>query len=338
MAEVIKNTDIDLSKALVFDAHLLKTFRACEEKYRLFDVEHVVTKDMKAAPSFGIAMHEGVADLRECKKAGMKFPEALEHSQKALLEAYKKHMPPEYTSEILQDDLRGPKNALRLFTGYAHHYEPMGLKFHQVEVPFAMLIGEVSVPDVKDGVVGSLETCLWVTRDAIMTGIMDCILEMQSTLFVNDLKTTGWNISEEWLEGFKMDQGLIGYTVAARELLGVDTHSAVVHAMWVKGEAKDPKRAKPLDEYFHTKELYWDDQQLEEWHSNTLCTIQKIAIAQATNQWQRDYGQNCGAFGGCEYRKLCSVTPKFRDKMKELEYTKGIWSPLEDERMTKLEG
>ena len=132
MAEIIKNTDIDLTKALVFDAHLLKTFRACEEKYRLFNEEHVVTKDMKAAPSFGIAMHEGVADLRECKKAGMKFDVALEHSQKALLEAYKKHMPTEYASEVMEDALRGPRNALRLFTGYAQHYEPMGLKFHQV--------------------------------------------------------------------------------------------------------------------------------------------------------------------------------------------------------------
>ena len=66
-----------------------------------------------------------------------------------------------------------------------------------------------------------------------------------------------------------MDQGLIGYTIAAKELLGVDTQYALIHGIWVQKEPKSEK-AKKLDEYFKTKEIYWADEQLQEWHRNTL--------------------------------------------------------------------
>lgn len=321
--ETIKNKDLDLSQAIVIDAHLLKTYRACEQKFNYFEIQHIVGKHRKAAPSFGIALHEGIAAYREAKKASMMFFDAMKTGAKALGDAYRKHMPQEAQQENFPDERRTLVNALRLFQGYCHHYEPMGYKNHYIEVPFAMYLGTIEVAGVK--------------KEVVYVGIIDAVLELHNTIGVNDIKSTGWTINESWLEGFRMDQGLLGYVVAARELLGIDTHHAMVHAIWVQKEAKDPKKAKPIDDYFRTKEIYWDDDQINEWHLNTLRTVERIERAKLEDKWIMDYGQNCGAFGGCDYRPLCSATPKIRQRLVDLDYMKAIWSPLEDERLQKLD-
>ena len=333
--EVLKNkTDIDLSKCLVYDAHLIKTFRACEEKFRLFEVEHIVGKQSKAAPAFGIAFHEGVASYRLNKKAGNSYQVSVAEAQNDFLKAYKKHMPPEALSEVMTDAKRSPANGLRILSGYMNHYEPIGTKWLHIEVPFALHLGTVKIPDLDLDNTWSG----WIEKDLIYVGIIDGVGELQGRIDVNDIKTTGMFANDAWLEGFKMDQGLLGYMVAAREVLGIDTHYASIHGVWVQGEPKDPKRAKPLDDYFMTKEIYWDDEQIAEWQANTLSTVTKIERAKAEANFDKDYGQNCGAFGGCPYRPLCSVTPKFRPQMVEMDYERKIWTPLEDERLQPVDG
>lgn len=321
--ELVTNAEIDISKAIIVDAHLLKTYRACQQKFNLFELLHVVAKARKAAPSFGIAMHEGIEHFRRAKMAGEKYPKAYQIGAEALLTAYKKYMPEENKMEVMQDDRRSPKNALRIFTGYCEHYEPVALKFLYVESPFALYLGRANTPSGP--------------KDVVYVGIIDAVFEMGGQIYVNDLKSTAWTISEHYLEGFKMDQGLLGYMVAARELLNVDTHQAIVHAMWIQAEAKDPKRAKPLDEYFRTKELYWEDSQIQEWHRNVIRTVEEIELKKVNGEWIMDFGQNCGAFGGCDYRAVCSAPPAIRAQLIKMEYEFGIWSPLEDERMQKLD-
>ena len=332
MADLIKNTDLDFSKALIFDAHLLKTFRACEEKYRLFNEEHVVSNFSSAAPAFGIAMHEGIAKYREEKRDGKTYEQAMKAGQLTLLEAYKKHMPPEMKSEIMEDAKRGPRNALRLFEGYCKHYEPMGFKWLHVEVPFALYLGKAQTPMLD--ITGKIYDMRDV--EVIYVGIIDGVHEYQGRMVTNDIKTTGWSINESFLDGFRLDQGLLGYTIAVRELLGIDTHYATIHAIWVQGEPKSGK-GKPLDEYFATKEIYWDDEQMAEWTQNTLSTIEDIQMKKATGKWVRDWGQNCGAFGGCSYRPICWTTPNFREQIIKNDFKRAIWTPLEDERLQEIE-
>ena len=329
MPDLIKNTDLDLTKCIVIDAHLLKTYSACNEKFNLFELQHLVAKGSKAAPAFGIAMHEGVAIFRSSKKAGIQYSPALELGMKALLEAYKKYMPTESLAEVKTDDKRSPANALRIFEGYCQHYESQALQFHHIEVPFAMHIGQICLPTARE---------VEEQRDVVYVGIIDAVVEMNSKIYVNDLKTTSWSINQNWLDGFQMDQGLIGYMLAARELLGVDTQNALVHGIWVQSPPKS-KSGKPLDEYFRTKELYWDKDQINEWHSNTLAKIQEIETKKANaGPWLKDFGQNCGAFGGCDYRPLCSATPNARQQLIDLNYIQARWTPLEDERLQKIEG
>ena len=323
--EVIKNltNEIDLSKALILDAHLIKTYRACEQKFYWFEELHVIGKGKSAAPGFGIAMHSGIEYYRRAKMAGLSYHESLKAGAEALQVSYRSAMPPENQQEVMQDDKRSLPNALRIYTGYVNHYEPFAYKFLYIEIPFALYIGQIN-GDTSNGV-----------KDVIYVGIIDAVLEHRSRVYVNDLKTTGWTLSEQWLEGFRMDQGLIGYTIAAKELLGVDSEYALIHGIWVQKEPKTDK-AKKLEEYFKSKEIRWDDEQLREWHRNTLRTAQRIENSRASNDWQMDYGQNCGAFGGCSYRALCSAPLGFRHRLIELDYEQAFWTPLEDERLQKM--
>ncbi|KKL15866.1 hypothetical protein LCGC14_2501320, partial [marine sediment metagenome] len=314
------------------------------EKYNLFEQKHWVTNTMSAAPAFGISMHEGIAAFRIAKRDGMKYPEAYHTGAMALVEAYKKNMPPDSKSEVAQDDKRSAQNALRIFTGHCEHYEPMGLKYPYVEVPFAMLLGQISLPPKITSTPPHPDSPLNVgvtslemrTVDVIYVGIIDAIIEWQAVQFVNDIKTTAWILNQNWLDGFQMDQGMIGYTVAARELLGIDTSRALIHGIWVSAPAKTAK-GKKLDDYFHTKELYWDESQLNEWRQNTLNTIQDIEMRKQDGKWSMAYNEACNSFGMCPYRPVCSSPPGAREQLLTMDFHKAIWTPLEDERLQKIE-
>jgi hypothetical protein len=338
--EVIKNvsSEIDLSKALVLDSHLIKTHRACEMKYFWFEECHLVGRGKAAAPGFGITMHEGIEWFRRSKIAGKGFSDCLNIGAGHLIDSYRRNMPVEMQQEVMQDDKRSLENGLRIYEGYCKHYEPHGLKYHYVEIPFALYLGQANSFEMMKGQddVWKLDPNQPMKRDLVYVGIIDAVLEMHSRVYVNDLKTTAWAVSESWLEGFRMDQGLLGYTVAARELLGIDTQYSLVHGIWVQKEPKSGK-GKKLDEYFHTKEIFYDESRIAEWHKNTLRTADRIERSKAFDDWQMDWGQNCGAFGGCSYRPLCSAPPNFRKRLAELDYDKMIWTPLEDERLQKMD-
>lgn len=324
--EVVKSAavnDIDLSKAIIVDAHLLKTFRACQMKYYWFEEEHLIATGKSAAPGFGISIHSAAESFRKSRQAGIGFTESLNKAKMDLQIAYSKNMPAESQLEVKQDEKRSLPNALRIFEGYCKHYEPFCYKYIYVEIPFAMYIGQIDDPSSGD------------RKDVIYVGIIDGVLEWRGRLYVNDLKTTAWTLNESWLEGFRMDQGLIGYTLAAQALLGVDTQYALVHGIWVQKEPKTDK-AKKLDEYFKSRELYWTPEQLGEWHKNTLRTVQAIEDCRFKGEWVMDYGQNCGAFGGCAYRGLCSSPPGFRKQFISNFYEEAFWTPLEDERLQKV--
>ena len=311
--------------ALVLDAHLINTFRTCEQKFNFVEQEHIFPKKRKSAPAFGIAMHEGIATFRLAKMAGLPFEKCVMLGMTILKTAYKKHMPPESTGEVVVDEKRSLDNGLRIFEGYCNHYEKHNLTFRHVEVPFAMLIGSIDSPFTKS------------KREVIYTGIIDAVLDMAGYTYVNDLKSTGWNVTQAWLEGFRLSQAQIGYVVACRELLGLDVNSALIHAIWVQKEAKSGK-GKPIDEYFQTFPCSWTKEQIEEWHLNTLKTAERIEARRAEGYWQRDFGSACGMYGGCDYSAVCAAAPGIRSTIIETEFEKAIWSPLEDERLTKLEG
>ena len=310
--------------SIVLDAHLINSFRTCEQKFQFIEEQHVFPKRKKSAPAFGIAMHEGIATYRIAKMANNTLEQAMLLGMASLKAAYQKHMPPESTGEVVVDERRSLDNALRIFEGYCKHYERHNLTFRHVEVPFAMLIGSIDSPFTKS------------KREVVYTGIIDAVLDMGGYTYVNDLKSTAWNITQQWLEVFRMSQAQLGYVVACKELLGLEVNSALIHAMWIQKEAKGP-RSKPLDEYFQTFPCSWTKEQIEEWHGNTLHTAQKIEVARAEGKWQMDWGSSCGMYGGCDYFSVCSAAPGIRKLIISNDFEKAIWSPLEDERLTKLE-
>jgi len=329
MTNLIKNTEIDFSQAIVIDSTLIKTYRACQQKYDYFQNQHWVSKGRKAAPSFGIAMHEAIAQFRISRRDGMKYPDAVELGQAVLQQTYIKHMPLESQSEVMQDDRRSLSNAIRLYHGFCQHYEPLGYTYHQIEVPFALYLGIIRVS------CNAADPSIFIEKDVIYVGIIDAIIEWQGLLYVSDIKSTAMNITETYLDSYKMDQGLFGYTHAARELLGIDTHHALVHAFWVQKEPKT--KGKPLDEYYHTKSLYYDDEQLGEWIANTLQTITEIEEHKLSGKWAMDFSASCNNWNGCDYRGVCSLPPSSRQQRLELDFKKAIWTPLEDERMQPME-
>jgi hypothetical protein len=284
-------------------------------------MEALWDKKGKAPPlGFGLAWHEAIAAYRVLR---LNKPESTQEqcfnaAATAFLKSYKAEMPAEFLSETLQDDKRSARNGLRLLEGYITKYYPMNLKAHYVEQSFGINLGKVN------------------GRDIIYAGIIDSVLEMQGQFWVNDEKTTAMNITQSYLDGFRLSQQLMGYVVGGKAILKEPIYGCLVHVSWVQKEAKSAK-SKPLSDYFHLQALTFTEEQLSEWQDDTLETVREIFQAQESGKWIHEFGDACNTFNGCALRELCWSKPASRPLILQQDFEKRTWTPLEDVRSRRVE-
>lgn len=306
-------------KTLIIDAHMISLFRDCEEKYNKRINQLLVTKKSNGAMGSGIAFHEGVATYRQMRKVENRADFAFNGGLYKLREAYKREMPPEFTNDLsaCPDERRSLPNLERVFEAFIEYEEMQKFEYLYIEQSMAISLGSIERPNV-----------IW---DIVYAGIVDAIVKQQGAIFVDDLKTTTMNISQPYKDGFRLSQAMKGYVVGMKSLLKEEIYGAMISIAWLQKEAKSGK-GKPLSEYFHTVPLTFTPDQLDEWHSNTLRTINKVILATEQDDWQLAFSSACTYYSGCTFKEVCWATPGSRERVIEMDFERKTWTPLEEVR------
>lgn len=310
---------------LIVDSHMIGLFRDCEEKYNKRINQLLTSRKANGATGSGIAFHEGVASYRELRKQGRSDSDSFNAGLYSLRQAYKKEMPPDFqASDALTpcpDERRSLPNLERIFEGFVGYEEKQRFEYLYIEQSMGISLG-------------SIETNKAV-YDIIYAGIVDAIIKQQGMIFVDDLKTTTMNITQPFKDSFRLSQAMKAYVVGMGELLKEPIYGAMMSLCWIQKESKSGK-AKPLEEYFHTVPITFTPDQLNEWHSNTLITVNKIIQANETNSFQLAFGSACSTYNGCTFKEICWATPGSRERIVEMDFERRTWTPLNEVRSEKV--
>jgi hypothetical protein len=309
-------------ETLVIDATMISTFRACEEKYNKRMEQLLVSKYNNGAIGSGLAFHEGGAAFRQARKSNLSPQDSFNVGLFKLRETYPKFMPIEFVNGPIPDERRSLPNLERIFEAWCVHELKQNYKYLYIEQSGGIALGSIERHDR--------------IYDIIYSIIIDAVVEMQGCVFVDDIKTTTMNITQAYKDSFRLSQQIMGYTVAAAELLGLPIYGGLISVVWFQKEAKSGK-GKPVDEYFHSVPVTFAKDQLDEWHTNTLRTINKILDAKESGEWQMDLGDSCKAYNGCTYKQLCWAAPSARQAIIKMDFERATWTPLEEVRSRKIE-
>ncbi len=308
-------------KTFATDSHMLTTFRDCEMKFNKRFNHLLVSKEPNGATGSGIAFHEAVATFRRLRKAGKSASEAYNGGCYMLNEAYKNEMPPAFLADPIPDERRSLPNLQRIFEAFCAYEERQNFTYHYIEQGMSISLGSIIRGDTE-----------W---SIIYTGIIDAVLEQQGLLFVDDLKTTTMYLSQPFKDGFRLSQAMKGYYIGMKELLQKDIYGAMISLVWFQKEPKNG-RGKPIDEYFSTIPLTYTPAQLDEWHSNTLATVNRLLGCIETGQWEMAFSSACTAYNGCTYKQVCWSSPLSRERIEELDFKRATWQPLDEVRSKDL--
>lgn len=307
---------------LIVDATMISTFRACEEKFNKRHEQLLVSKGNNGAIGSGLAFHEAGAAFRMALKSKLPPQEAFNAGLYILRNSYPKFMPIEFINGPIPDERRSLHNLERIFEAWCIYELKQNFEYLYIEQSGGISLGSIERHSV--------------IYDIIYSVIIDAVVKMQGCVFVDDIKTTTMNITQAYKDSFRLSQQIMGYTIAAQELLGMPIYGGLISVVWFQKEAKSGK-GKPVEDYFHTVPVTFTPDQLAEWHTNTLRTVNKILDARESGEWQMDLGDSCKAYNGCTYKQICWSSPKIRESIVKMDFERATWTPLEEVRSRKIE-
>ena len=200
-------------------------------------------------------------------------------------------------------NLKNRENLIRSIIWYIDHFE-------QDPAPIVML---------SDGAPAVEYTFrMPVDNDLIFSGHLDRLVTYADNPFVMDQKTTTQTLSAYYFEQFKPNTQMSMYSMAGNALLGSPVKGVIIDAAQVAvGFTK-----------FGRDFTYRTTQEIEEWYDTAMYHIEAAREATKENYFPMRPA-SCGNYGGCEFRRICSKSPEFRQQFLESNFEKGErWDPL----------
>ena len=164
-----------------------------------------------------------------------------------------------------------------------------------------------------------LSFAIELSDDIVYCGHLDRVVQMAGKSYVMDQKTTGGTIGPYYFDTFNPNNQMSGYALAGQMILQTPVKGVVIDAAQIAVNFTRFERGVTL----RTKD------QLEEWLDNTIKFINKA------REWTRaEYfpmnPNNCGNYGGCPFRIVCSRSPSLRDNFLKSDFTEHFWDPLKE--------
>lgn len=144
-------------------------------------------------------------------------------------------------------------------------------------------------------------------------------MKFQEQIYVVDQKTTGSTLSNRWFDQWKLSGQMSGYTLAGKVAFDLPAVGVMIDAVQV---------AVGFSRYFRGF-TYRTDEQLEEWHQETLHYIAEARRAFQSSNFPRNTA-SCFNYGGCQFLEVCaSSSDRVREQFLKADFEQDRWNPME---------
>lgn len=156
-----------------------------------------------------------------------------------------------------------------------------------------------------------------VDNGITFTGHLDRLVDYAGHSYVMDQKTSGSTIGPSFFDQFNPNVQMSMYTFAGQVALGVPVKGVIIDAAQI---------AVGFTRFERNFTMRTEDQ-LEEWYDNAMYTIQQAQRATRENFFPMNEA-SCGNYGGCEFRHICSKSPRVREQFLQSNFVKNDpWDP-----------
>jgi hypothetical protein len=156
-------------------------------------------------------------------------------------------------------------------------------------------------------------------KDILYCGHIDRLVEYAGDVYVQDQKTTQATITPRYFLDFSPSTQMSGYALAGK----------IIYNNKVKGVMIDAAQIMVGFSRFERGFTFRTDQQLDEWRKDTLLHIENAREATHRGYFPQNRS-SCSKYGGCEFRKVCSLSPEVRPNFLRADFKQDkVWNPLE---------
>ena len=158
-------------------------------------------------------------------------------------------------------------------------------------------------------------------EDYLICGYMDGLCEIDGQAVVLERKTTKMHIKSKGFEHqYNPDTQTSMYAMAASILYGKEV------SIW--GVLLEACQTGVGFSRFRRLKIRKTPAQNEEFLNEVLYHIKRIEDATLHSYWPKNEAA-CSMYGGCMFRKICSMSPESREPFLETNFVKRTWNPLE---------
>lgn len=158
---------------------------------------------------------------------------------------------------------------------------------------------------------------LELSPNILYSGHLDRLAEWQGHTYVIDQKTTGTTITARYFDQYHPSTQMTGYTFAGKVVYNVPVKGVIIDAAQIAAGFTRFSRAPTLR----------TDDQLEEWHSETIHWITQAQAFTAESFFPMNPAA-CNDYGGCEFRRICQAPCHLREAVIKSDYViSPRWDP-----------
>lgn len=163
------------------------------------------------------------------------------------------------------------------------------------------------------------------------SGHFDRIVHFGSEVFVTDYKTSKYQLTLDWLNGFDRSTQFLGYFTAATILASQPNSvfpsppaGVLVDGLQLQVNAtrfgRFPLRysAAAADEFLHNFEMLV---------RTKAEPAARLGFYPSESESECDHYRRRDGTGGCEFRKVCNSPPAARERELKQAFTKNVWDP-----------
>lgn len=167
-------------------------------------------------------------------------------------------------------------------------------------------------------------------EEYMVCGHLDRMVEFQGLTYVMDRKTTGNTLNSDFFKKFSPDNQFSLYSFAGK----------VVYELPMSGLICDAAQVAVTFSRFERGFITRTEDQLQEWWQHTMYWIAQAERFAAYGAKLAAQGKDpsvawpmndsaCHHYGGCQFREICSKSPKVRKQWLEGGAVRKVWDPLQ---------